>query len=161
VTLVGNQAVAATNQNGAHFRRGTDFQLFNSIVCYWKQQAIRVEHDATCTGLNPETATYVCGARVDAPVVAGAADGLGLRAFPNPVSSATNFAFSLPAEGRARLDVFDVAGRRVASVLDEESLDAGRHEVAWSPGASVSAGTYFYRLETDGKPVQGRLVVVR
>jgi hypothetical protein len=160
VTLIGNPDVAATNQNGTHFRRGTDFQFFNSIVVGWKQQGIRIEHDATCNGLNPQTATYQCGARVDAPVVANAV-GIEVRTVPNPVVNRTSFEFALPASGRAQLDVFDVAGRRVANVLNEASLEAGSHAVSWTPPSTLPAGAYFYRLTTDSKPVQGRFVVVR
>ncbi len=161
ITLIGNPDVAATNQNGTHFRRGTDFQFFNSIVAHWKQQGIRVENDATCNGLNPATATFVCGARVDAPVVAAGSVGLQVRTVPNPVVNQTSFEFALPASGRAQLDVYDVAGRRIANVLNEQNLEAGPHAVSWTPPSTLPAGAYFYRLTTDSKPVQGRFVVVR
>lgn len=66
----------------------------------------------------------------------------------NPVREVARFRFALPAAGRARLEVFDVAGRQVARVLDRE-LPSGEHEVAWE-AAGRAAGVYFARLGADG-----------
>ena len=160
ITLIGSKDVGSTGTYGAHFRRGTDVQMFNSIIVNFNNQAIRVENDATCAGgLNPQTAT-LCGPAVDAPVVATSSD-LALRAFPNPAVAGTNFQFSLPSSGRATLEVFDVTGRRVANVLDGVQMDAGRHDIAWNPSATLPAGTYFFRLQAGASPSMGRLVVVR
>ncbi len=83
-------------------------------------------------------------------------DGLATRlallaARPNPFAAMTSLAFDLPRAGRATLVVFDVAGRRVKSLLDGE-MPAGRHAVSWDAtddaGAKVSPGVYFYRLTT-------------
>lgn len=123
---------------------------------------MNVEHNETMErGLNPYTASYACGTRVDAPVVAASTFGMDVRAFPNPVSRGTSFQFSLPSSGPARLDVYDVTGRRVASLMDETNLSAGAHSVEWTPETSLPAGAYFYRLETASHPSQGRLVLVR
>ena len=60
-------------------------------------------------------------------------------------------AFELPAAGHARLDVYDLGGRRIATLLDE-SLPAGRHAAAWNgrddAGAVQPGGVYLFRLET-------------
>jgi hypothetical protein len=69
---------------------------------------------------------------------------------PNPFRDGTAIAFQLPQPERARLEIFDVAGRKVATVLERE-LPAGAHRVVWdgrdAAGNEVSAGIYFYRLE--------------
>jgi flagellar hook assembly protein FlgD len=55
--------------------------------------------------------------------------------------------------GRARLRVFDVSGRRVATLLDRD-LAAGRHSAFWSgrddEGRPVASGVYLYRVEAPG-----------
>ncbi len=154
-TLVGAAGIPGW---GARLRRGTDFMIFNTIITNWVNQALRIENDATCAGLNPATGSF-CGP-TDAPVVAAASAVDGIRAFPNPVVAGTNFEFSLSNRAAARLDIFDVTGRRVANVLNDE-MEAGRHTVAWTPEAALPAGTYFYRLETGASPAMGRIVVVR
>ena len=72
-----------------------------------------------------------------------------LPCFPNPFNPRTTLAFRLPADGHARLEVFDVAGRRVATVWDGPAV-AGVTRVVWdgvdSQGRPVPSGTYFGRL---------------
>ncbi len=71
--------------------------------------------------------------------------------WPNPSRGPVRIAFTLPARGAARLELFDVGGRRVATPLDG-TLDAGAHEVAWDGrserGETLGAGLYFARLTT-------------
>jgi len=72
------------------------------------------------------------------------------RPRPNPSKSETSLAFALPAAGRVRLEVVDVAGRRVWSRA--EALPAGDHAWAWdgrdSSGAATRPGLYLARLVT-------------
>jgi len=83
--------------------------------------------------------------------------------FPNPTSGVANIAFSLPARANVRLEVEDVAGRRVATLLNQ-SLDAGPHQVMWAGhganGEMVAPGVYFYRLMVDGEATAARRLVV-
>ena len=69
---------------------------------------------------------------------------------PNPFNPATKIGFDLPQEGRVSLTVFDVSGRRVATLVDRV-LQQGRHEVAWQGrddnGVEVSSGIYFLRMD--------------
>jgi hypothetical protein len=70
---------------------------------------------------------------------------------PNPSWSRALVSYVLPHAGRVRIELFDVAGRRVAR-LDDGWRDAGAHEVAWNgqtgTGSVAPAGVYFVRLET-------------
>ena len=80
-------------------------------------------------------------------------------AYPNPSRETINFVFSLPEDGRVELSVYDLSGRRVASLINSD-LTAGRHEVSWSC-ADVESGVYLYRLETEAGSITQRLVVSR
>ncbi len=84
------------------------------------------------------------------PVTAPAFVNELLPGFPNPFRDATTFAFGVEQPSPVRFRVFDVAGRRVATLLDE-GLPAGRHELRWTGrddlGRSVASGVYFYRLD--------------
>jgi uncharacterized repeat protein (TIGR01451 family) len=83
---------------------------------------------------------------------------------PNPSTGAATVRFTLAAAGRARLEVLDLQGRRVATLADG-AFDAGEHAVAWrgtsDDGRAVSAGVYFVRLETNGERRLRKLMRLR
>ncbi len=81
------------------------------------------------------------------------------RGWPNPFTGGTLLRFSLPAQAHATLEVFDVAGRRVATLVDGPT-PAGSHSVRWD-AAQHDAGCYFARLRADGSSAITRLVIVR
>lgn len=84
---------------------------------------------------------------------------------PNPFNPRTQIAFELPGSGRVSLEVFDVAGRAVRTLVDGQLLPAGTHSVFWDgrdgSGRQVAAGAYFYRLLSDRESVTRRMVLVR
>lgn len=100
----------------------------------------------------------------DAPVVA-AGPSLGLDpASPNPFTGSTRFGFSLPAAGHARIDLFDVSGRRVRTLFDG-AAEAERGEVAWNgaddAGRALPAGVYWARLSTERGTTSGKVTKLR
>jgi flagellar hook assembly protein FlgD len=80
---------------------------------------------------------------------------------PNPFRDATTLRLALPQAGRARLAIYDCAGRAVRTLLDGP-LPAGRRDVSWdgsgSDGRSLPGGIYFARLECAGRSVERKLV---
>jgi YVTN family beta-propeller protein len=86
------------------------------------------------------------------------------RAFPNPFHERTSLRFSLERSPTAvRIDVFDVQGRRVRTLLDR-TMTRGTHLAGWDSrddrGRLVAAGAYFARLTLDGKDAGGKKLVV-
>jgi hypothetical protein len=79
--------------------------------------------------------------------------------WPNPADNSVSVAFSLPEAQRVSLSVYDLAGRRVAT-LSEGELPAGRHAVSWDCAGEAS-GVYLLRLETAGEALSRRVVVGR
>jgi hypothetical protein len=78
---------------------------------------------------------------------------------PNPFGRTSTIRYTLPASGRARLRLFDVTGREVRALVDEEQ-SAGEH-VATLDASALHAGIYFYRLEAASVTVQRKTLVVR
>ncbi len=82
--------------------------------------------------------------------------------YPNPFNPSTNISFSIPTNARVQIDIFNVAGQRVRTLVDR-SFDAGEHTVQWdatdASGKSVAGGMYFYRL-TSGEFVQSRKMML-
>jgi hypothetical protein len=83
---------------------------------------------------------------------------------PNPSFGAIHIQLAWARSGRVRLDVTDVAGRRVATLIDGDRR-AGVVEVDWDgsdeAGARVRPGAYFLRLSTADRDAVRRLVMLR
>lgn len=79
---------------------------------------------------------------------------------PNPSPGAATVAFTLARAGEARLEVLDVAGRRVAS-HDVGSHGAGRHALRLDERGTLAPGLYLLRLVTPGRVLTTRGVVVK
>ncbi len=78
---------------------------------------------------------------------------------PNPFNPMTEISFSLPAEGHARLTVYNVKGQ-VVEVLAEGSFGAGTHFVMWDARDNAS-GVYFYRLEAPGFSETRKMILLK
>jgi len=82
---------------------------------------------------------------------------------PNPTVGAVHIGFTLPATADARLELMDLAGRRVR-ILMEGYLGSGGHEAAWDArdegGVRAPAGVYFCRLIVDGRSIATRRLVM-
>jgi hypothetical protein len=84
-----------------------------------------------------------------------------LRGFqPNPVSGVLAIAFALPDGAPARLELFDITGRRRA-ISEVGSLGAGTHVVRLGEGRGFAAGLYFVRLTRGDVVLSSRGLVVR
>jgi hypothetical protein len=77
----------------------------------------------------------------------------------NPLRGETRFRFDLPAAGRVRIEVFDAAGRRQPTSIDE-TLPPGPNEVSWNPGG-LASGLYVARLNAAGHTEAARFVWLR
>jgi hypothetical protein len=96
---------------------------------------------------------------------AGASLGLGVpEAFlleqntPNPAGARTTIGFHVARESHVRLDVYDVRGRLVQTLVDE-ARQPGTYHVGWD-AARLASGTYLYRLQVDGQVVHTRQATV-
>jgi subtilisin-like proprotein convertase family protein len=83
---------------------------------------------------------------------------------PNPASPETVIRFDLPVRDDVELSIFDVTGRRVATLLSG-SKQAGSHTTVWSgrndAGQSVAGGLYFYRLRTSERTLTRKMTLLR
>jgi len=83
---------------------------------------------------------------------------------PNPASTVTRLALTLPGPGAARVEVFDLGGRRVCSIADGQ-FSGTPTDVRWNladeSGRRVPAGLYFVRATAGQGTVTRRLVVIK
>lgn len=122
---------------------------------------IDVRDSATMARTSVDILVQVLASAVDAPT-AGRTRIVDVR--PNPFNPATNIRFELAEGGPTELEVIDLRGRRVRTLLDA-TLPAGIHDAKWdgrdSAGAAVASGTYIYRLRFAGQTLAGKLSLVR
>ena len=83
--------------------------------------------------------------------------------YPNPFNPTTIIPYQLPVATHVRLEVFNLLGQRVDTLVDEE-LPAGFHAVRWdgtdAARRPVGTGVYLYRLQVGGKSETHRMVLV-
>jgi hypothetical protein len=82
-----------------------------------------------------------------------------LTSYPNPMRQQGTLAYALPEAKRVTLRVYDVLGRRVAT-LAAGRKDAGRHTVRLQTGR-LSSGVYFGRLQAGDRTLTQKVTVVR
>jgi len=82
-----------------------------------------------------------------------------LQNTPNPFNPQTMIAFNLAEEQHVTITVFDVSGRRVATLIDEVK-GAGLHEVQFN-ASGLSSGIYFYRLQAGEVVEQRKMVLLK
>ncbi|MEW5700784.1 MAG: C25 family cysteine peptidase [Candidatus Zixiibacteriota bacterium] len=84
--------------------------------------------------------------------------------FPNPFNPSTELRFSLGADGPTLLSVFDVLGRRLCQLVDG-TLMAGQHTIEFGGtddhGRALASGVYFARLESGGRTLVRKMVLLR
>ncbi|MBW6516024.1 MAG: T9SS type A sorting domain-containing protein [Candidatus Cloacimonetes bacterium] len=92
---------------------------------------------------------------------------LGLTLFqnyPNPFNPETVIEFSLPNRSFVTLDVYNILGQKVKTLVDRE-LDFGLHRFVWNgtdhSGKSVGSGVYLYRLSTPDETEVRRMILIK
>lgn len=83
-----------------------------------------------------------------------------LQNYPNPFNPTTNISFGIPETGEVSLEVFDILGRKVATLLDREFKQAGRYTLVFD-ASSLSSGMYIYRLQSSKKILTRKLLLIK
>ena len=99
------------------------------------------------------------------PEEAGAPNVVRLEPiYPNPFGDRTQLTYGVPRAGQVRLSVYDLQGRRIATVVNEVQA-AGWRSVFWDGrdgrGREVASGAYFARLESGGNVRVRKIVIAR
>lgn len=135
---------------------------FDSVVVHWQSPGAGCQDYGPIFLADNVTVTRATTAGVDDD--AGRESPRILALSPNPFQHFTTIHFDLPQAGDVRMQVYDIAGRRVRT-LASASMPAGNRSVTWDgvdgAGRRVSAGVYFLRLETHGGRQDRRMLVLK
>ncbi|MCH8525419.1 MAG: T9SS type A sorting domain-containing protein, partial [Balneolales bacterium] len=80
--------------------------------------------------------------------------------YPNPFNPSTTIKYALPEVSSVRLDVFDVMGRRVATLVNNDQHAAGYHTVSFD-GSRLASGVYIYRLQAGNTVMTRKLTLIK
>ncbi|MDZ4182391.1 MAG: T9SS type A sorting domain-containing protein [Candidatus Cloacimonadaceae bacterium] len=79
--------------------------------------------------------------------------------YPNPFNHRTSIHFTLAKPGKVLLSVYDIRGRKLATLVDE-SKAAGDHIFEWDAG-NLASGIYFYRILSGGKSSTRKMILLK
>ncbi len=86
------------------------------------------------------------------------------QAYPNPFNPETQIRFELEKPASISLAIYNLRGQRISTLLNGPQTP-GTHSATWdgkdANGSQVSSGVYFYRLETGGRSLSKRVVLMR
>ena len=87
-----------------------------------------------------------------------------LSNYPNPFNPNTTIQFSLPAATNVRLNIYNIVGQKVLTLVDDY-LPSGDHSVVWDGrderGREVSSGIYLYRLVTENQALTRKMTLIK
>ncbi len=153
VVLVGNFSVAESNAAVNFTKTGTWYDHFrgtsitiNTVAntfpmlpgefrLYTSKQIAGDRRGMISTDLDEEISTLPTELRL-------------MPNYPNPFNPSTVLSFELPARSNITLEIYDILGRKVASLLSNHTLPAGRHEHIFD-ARNLASGTYLVRLTTS------------
>ncbi len=84
--------------------------------------------------------------------------------YPNPFNPATNIAYSLDVRSHVAIDIYNVLGRKVRTLIDD-TQPAGNYQVIWDgtdqAGHSVATGLYLYRLQIGDRAATKKMILLK
>ena len=88
-----------------------------------------------------------------------------VSAHPNPFNPQTTISFDLPRAAEVSLDIFDLQGRVVRSLLKSNPYESGSHQQVWdgrnAEGQATASGVYFYRFKAGDQNRGGKLTLLK
>lgn len=159
--IVGNFGVTDQNVKPSFPKDGMWYEYFTSDI-------LNVIQTDTVVTLNPGGFRIYTTTRFDPPVgdiltttqaIPKQSNQSGPVLFqnrPNPFTQSTIFRFSLPSATHAKLEIYDIRGRKISTVVDAWHL-AGDYEIT-STNLTLDPGVYFYHLNTNNHSVVQKMI---
>jgi hypothetical protein len=80
--------------------------------------------------------------------------------YPNPFNPLTTISFDLPKRLQVSLKIYDLLGREIITLVDDEEISAGSYTRQWN-AANMTSGIYFYRLQAGSFTETKKLIFLK
>jgi len=80
--------------------------------------------------------------------------------YPNPFNPVTTINYSIPRQSSVRLEVFDLMGRKVATLVERETMQPGHYQVRFD-ASKLASGMYLYRLRAGNRILTKKLTLIK
>ena len=147
---------------------GADSFTENPMYCSPTEGLYSVAEQSPCLPENNDCGVQVGALGMGCTLTSGGPAPAGFflaRNHPNPFNPSTEIRFGIAEPGEVTLEVFDLAGRRVARLLDGATLPAGEQRLRWQAvdeqGRPLASGIYFARLSAGGHVSTRKLTLLK
>ena len=79
--------------------------------------------------------------------------------YPNPFNPSTMMSYQLPVNGKVTLKVYDILGREITTLVNEEK-PAANHELEFN-GFKYASGVYFYQLRAGNYLDTKKMILIK
>lgn len=79
--------------------------------------------------------------------------------YPNPFNPTTTIVYSLPKSSLVKLEIYDLLGRKIATLVNEEKR-SGTYKVTWNAG-NIPSGVYFYKISVGGYSKTNKMILLK
>jgi len=80
--------------------------------------------------------------------------------YPNPFNPTTKINFSIPADSRVSLSIYDISGRLITTLIDNELKSANYYTIEFN-ASNISSGAYFYSLKANNFSETKKMLVIK
>jgi len=80
--------------------------------------------------------------------------------YPNPFNPTTSINFGLPSEAQVSLVIYDILGRKIATLINNQAMAAGNYQRQFD-ASKLASGTYIYRLQADQKVEVKKMLLLK
>ena len=85
--------------------------------------------------------------------------------YPNPFNPSTTISFTMPAASPVSLNIYNMLGQKVKTLINDSVLSPGTHEIRWDghddEERQVSSGIYIYRICTSNEIKARKMVLIK
>ncbi|MEX0685723.1 MAG: CotH kinase family protein [Balneolales bacterium] len=108
---------------------------------------------------NLSVANIKVGASIDDDIPVEPDEIILKQNYPNPFNTGTVIGYELPTDNNVRIEIFDVIGQKIVTLLDR-NVSAGLHEITFD-ASGLSSGVYLYRLQADGLVQTRQMLLIK